>query len=209
MGADPNPRPSSSWLQTASGRRLCLLNPKPDQVCIEDVAQGLSNIPRWGGRCRFFSVAQHSVFVSRLCEPPFALEALLHDAHEAYIGDLPTPLKRLLGESWERIESRVRDVVRLRFGVPRVQHELVTYADQLALLLEAREFYPRDWAEFSATKSAPRLVRELASRTRPTQITAALPPMNPDAARAQFLARWHELTASRSLTHNQRERSQV
>jgi uncharacterized protein len=192
---------SQHWLQTASGRRLDLREPSPDQVCIDDVALGLSNVARWGGRCRFYSVAQHSVFVSRLCEPAFALEALLHDAHEAYTGDLPTPLKRVLGDGWRRVERRVRAAVAVHFGISEAQPELVTYADRLALLLEAREFYPNDWQDFGGTKEAPRLVRELAARANPLKISAALPPMTPEESRRQFMKRWLELTQRKGLRH--------
>jgi len=86
-----------SWILTYTGKRFDTLNPKPEDICIEDIAHALSMICRFGGHCRqFYSVAQHCLLVS--CNLPVEAElwGLMHDAAEAYVGDVVTPIKRLL-----------------------------------------------------------------------------------------------------------------
>src|SRR3712207_997946 len=86
-------------IDTASGMRLDLDNPRPEDIRIEDVAGGLSKVCRFGAQAReYYSVAQHALLVQRLLveagRPELALVALHHDSHEAYLCDIPTPLKR-------------------------------------------------------------------------------------------------------------------
>jgi len=91
----------SYWITTFSGRTLDYLNPRPEAIHIDDIALHLSRMPRFSGATkRFYSVAQHSCGVERIIRALYGLdscrlryEALLHDAHEAYMGDVPTPLK--------------------------------------------------------------------------------------------------------------------
>lgn len=83
------------WILTFSGERFYPFSPAPEEVKTKDIAHALANICRFNGHTRgFYSVAAHSVHVSRLVPPEFALEALLHDAAEAYVGDMVRPLKR-------------------------------------------------------------------------------------------------------------------
>lgn len=89
-----------TWVQTHTGRGVSFLAPTPREITIDDIAVSLSRIPRFhGATTRFYSVAQHSVHcyeITRHASPtdaPAALWSLLHDAHEAYTGDLPTPFK--------------------------------------------------------------------------------------------------------------------
>jgi len=119
-------RMSKTWMETISGRRMDLLNPDPDQIDIEDIAHQLGIIPRFTGATRFpYSVAQHSLYVSMLVPDHLKLPALLHDAHEPYIGDLSTPLKNCLGgggvEEWRGpvsvITGNIDLAIRMRFSL--------------------------------------------------------------------------------------------
>lgn len=85
------------WIQTYSGRRFWPLDPRPGEVDILDISHALANTCRFTGHCKqFYSVAQHSVLASRIVNPEAALAALLHDAAEAYMGDIARPWKRFL-----------------------------------------------------------------------------------------------------------------
>src|ERR1039457_118422 len=84
------------FIGTFSGLRFWPLDPNPEKILIDDIAHALAHQCRFGGHAsRFYSVAEHSVHVSRLCPPEDALWGLLHDASEAYLVDLPRPLKQL------------------------------------------------------------------------------------------------------------------
>src|SRR5438128_12538670 len=81
------------WMQTYTGRAFYPLDPRLDDICIEDIAHALSMLCRYGGQCQeFYSVAEHSVLMSYAVNPQHALWALLHDATESYMGDLIRPL---------------------------------------------------------------------------------------------------------------------
>jgi uncharacterized protein len=83
------------WILTYTGRRFSPLAPRPEDVCIEDIAHALANKCRFTGHTqRFYSVAEHSVLVQSLVSPPYGLAALLHDAAEAYLPDIASPIKR-------------------------------------------------------------------------------------------------------------------
>ena len=106
------------WIQTYTKKKFDLLDPKPEMVCIEDVAHHLSNVCRFSGACsEFYSVAQHSVLVSEVCSPDSAVWGLLHDAGEAYYGDIVTPiwgsLKEIGKEPSIIIDIKIREVVTL------------------------------------------------------------------------------------------------
>jgi uncharacterized protein len=100
-----------------SGSWFDFCSPASSDFTIEDIAHGLANICRYAGQCKkFYSVAEHSILVSEIAVG-FEFEALLHDAAEAFIGDITRPLKQLLPE-YKKIESSVQRAVLGRFGVP-------------------------------------------------------------------------------------------
>ena len=115
------------WQRMLSGRRLDLANPSPMDVEVEDIAHGLARVARWNGQTKgehAFSVAEHSVIVERICrklDPSMtakqSLTALLHDAPEYVIGDMISPFKALLGESYKEIEARLQEAIHIRFGL--------------------------------------------------------------------------------------------
>ena len=149
MHAPPAPGP---YLQTVSGRWVNPFDPDPEQLDAHDIARALGNQCRFGGHCRvFYSVAQHSVIVSELVESrggdaEDSFAALMHDATEAYLGDMPHPLKHRspLGaafrEAEAQLEQALRDRFRIRAGVPEIKR-----ADRALLATERRAFSAETW----------------------------------------------------------------
>lgn len=145
------------WIQTYTGIAFWLDAPRAVDVDIRDIAHALSNLCRFTGHARpFYSVAEHSVWVSRLVPPEHALTALLHDAAEAYVGDVASPLKALMPE-YRAIEAQVWDAVRLRFGLPAELPDCVKQADLHMLDVERRKLLgdePASWELPAATPFA-------------------------------------------------------
>ena len=109
---------TESCISTGSGRFFDLLRPEEYDYDIEEIAGALSNLCRYTGHVnRFYSVAEHSVLVSRLLPDKLALAGLLHDASEAFVGDVSSPLKRLLPE-YRKIEENIQEAIARHFNVP-------------------------------------------------------------------------------------------
>ncbi len=114
-----------SYIATSTEKHIDFVNITPDQICIEDIARGLSNECRFAGQLEsFYSMAQHSVYVSQIVPPEYALEALLHDAAEAYIKDIPSPLKAILPD-YKVVEKRIEAVICEKFGLPQAYHQFM------------------------------------------------------------------------------------
>ena len=120
-------------ITTFTGRNLDPFDVSPDELEIRDIAHALAQTCRFGGHCReFYSVAEHSVLVSALCPGDYRLEGLLHDAAEAYLGDLPTPLKLIL-PSFAEAEDRLLQVIARKFGLTVPLPPSVQAADKAML----------------------------------------------------------------------------
>ena len=117
-----------AWQRMLSGRKLDILSPSPFDIEIEDIALGLSRVTRWNGQTTGkypYSVAQHSLLVEELfnieypgLDKKWNLAALLHDAPEYVIGDLITPFKYALNNSYRFVEDNLMKAIYLRFGLP-------------------------------------------------------------------------------------------
>lgn len=136
------------WIQTVSGAAVDLIEPDLSHVGLNDIAWSLSRIARFNGHTDTsipYSVAQHSVHVARLVEhlglPREAqFAALMHDAHEAFIGDIPTPVKRAIGDAIKALDSRLEEAVRTRFGLATEFRSAIKAADLCALIEERHRF---------------------------------------------------------------------
>lgn len=186
------------WMQTYSGKQFWPLDPHADEVDIGDIAHSLSLQCRFAGHCReFYSVAQHSVLVSleaeeathkaeetpnRVADPArvrlAALWGLLHDASEAYLIDVPRPIKPHLA-GYRGIEVRVQDVICEHFGLPLDPPAVVHVADGVLLATEARDLMGRQPAPW-APMPPPRGNR--------------IEPWPPGHAKSMFLKRFADLT---------------
>lgn len=175
---------------TASGRYFDFLNPKPEAIDIHDIATALSRMPRFTGHTtEFYSVAQHSVEVSRLVPPGHALAGLLHDASEAYMGDLASPLKQLVPD-YKAIEKRVERAICARFGLAFPLDPCIKRADLTMLVTERRDLMPRPLPENGGTDA----VAWSDFRGIPTR-AAHVRPLSSQAAYSWFMHRFNILTA--------------
>lgn len=136
-----------SVTMTCRGQPFHLIDVDPDAIDIYDIAKQLSQQCRFGGALeRFYSVAQHSVFVSYLCDPDHALVGLLHDAAEAYIGDIKKPLKNLLEPTITEIETPILQAIFDKYKADCSAQHLpvdVKMADEFACELERYSFSPQ------------------------------------------------------------------
>jgi uncharacterized protein len=130
-----------AWIRTFSGRKFRVLDARPVDVHIEDIAHALSLQCRFVGHVKtFYSVAQHSVLVSRFCPPEHALYGLLHDAAEAFLGDMSAPLKHQPEMSkYRTAEKHVMAAIGERFGLTIKEPQEVKDVDRRMLLTEARD----------------------------------------------------------------------
>ena len=133
----------SAWIETYTGKKFFLLNPRVEDIDILDIAHGLSLQCRWTGQCKFhYSIAQHSYYCSLLGPKEEALERLLHDASESFMGDMNRPLKHFTdaGASYCRQERVVQSVIRERFGLSlTIESPSVHIADNQMLYAEKRQ----------------------------------------------------------------------
>lgn len=168
---------SGAWFDFAA--------PHNGSFTIEDVAHGLAHICRYSGQCsRFYSVAEHSLLVSDVATG-FEYEALLHDAAEAFIGDITRPLKQMLPD-FKRIEADVQKAVLERFGVEGPMPPEIKDADLRVLAAEQRQIMPPGTDEWLAGRNiqpASVFVRHL----------------SPEAAKAEWLGRFEALLQARNV----------
>ena len=116
------------WIETYTGKQFYVLDPRPEDICIEDIAHSLSLTCRFNGHCKiFFSVAQHCLnIVEDLKNKGYSnqiqLYGLLHDAGEAYISDVPRPVKKSI-EGFEYIEDSILDKIWIKFNLDNPTQE--------------------------------------------------------------------------------------
>ena len=130
-----------NWIQTYTGKLMYPLDPRPEEIDIVDIAHALSNVCRFNGHCNaFYSVAQHSVFVSDHVKPENALHGLLHDASEAYISDIVKPVKISCEfAAYRGVEKILQRAILEKFGLPKEQPKDIDNVDLRSLVTEARD----------------------------------------------------------------------
>lgn len=145
------------WIETYTGKHLYFLEPSEDQIDIEDIATALSNECRFGGHTSsFYSVAEHSVLVATLCSKELQLSGLLHDASEAYLRDIASPIKQYLS-NYKELETKIMTVIAKKFNLEdNFWHNTeIKVADVMALKAEARQLLPsggKDWIHLFPTE---------------------------------------------------------
>ncbi len=163
----------------ASGFMLDLKAPDATGMPIEDIARALAYQPRWAGATRtFYSVAEHSIMVSRLVPGPLALSGLLHDADEAITGDIVSVVKVLIGR--EHLKARLEPIKRAlerRFGF-RGDLAAVEHADLVCMATELRDLLPPAWMEWGHL---------------PPPVPETIRPVGPDRAYTLFIERYEEV----------------
>jgi len=138
-----------AWITTFTGHKFHFLNPQPEEVFIEDIGHALGNLCRFGGHSKkFYSVAEHCLLVSDMLPTELELSGLMHDASEAYVIDLPRPIKYSI-QGYRDVEDRIAKVIQDRFGL--TTSDLIHQADNIALSTEASSLMAntKDWALLS------------------------------------------------------------
>jgi len=186
--------PDTRWIQTYTGRQYFPTNPHPDMICVEDIAHALANICRYTGHCRrFYSVAQHSCWVSDNVHQvtPFNEDprspkelkrwGLMHDAAEAYLSDVSGPIKGLLA-GYKELEVLNLTVIAGVFGLEMPIPESVKRYDMIALATERRDI-------MLATDHEWKFLTE----QRVEAINTPIVPWTPERAEDEFMVRFRRL----------------
>lgn len=170
---------------THSGRWVNLLNPDPDSITLTDIAVGLSKTQRFNGQtlCASYTVAQHCVLVAYQCPGPIAIHGLLHDAAEAYMGDVLRPIKEHLS-TVAGIESGLLTAIYTHFNVPLPTPQecaAIKEIDTRMCNTEGLQLMHNNWRNGSHPQGEP--------------YSFTITPLSPQNARWLFLdaARWYGL----------------
>lgn len=168
-----------SYIQTFSGAKFDLLNHSPDEIFIEDIAHALANKCRFSGHCpKFYSVAQHCVLMTEWCYEPLTIDVLLHDAAEAYTGDISKHVKEMLGDGFKKIEDKITRSIASRFGLHYPPHQHIKPLDGDMLETE----FAKLW----------RGVRFAGMSSYGNVLDLRIVPWNPLTAERKFLSCFHE-----------------
>ena len=174
------------FISTFLGNHFYPQNPRIEDIDIEDIAHGLAYTCRFNGQTtEFYSVAQHSLMVADLVADELKLEALMHDAAEAYLGDVVKPLKVLLPEFCV-IEGQGSNIIAAAFKLGDCCRAAIKRADLIALATEKRDLMPNSiepWVYLAGIEELP----------------ISLSPMSPQAAKLAFIKRFTELQSSRTI----------
>lgn len=175
------------WIETHSGIKFEFLNPTPDMIVIEDIAHALAHQCRFNGHVsKFYSVAEHSIECSGLVPDKYKLQALMHDASEAYITDIASPVKQYLS-NYKQLEKVVMDAIANKFGFEWPMSAETANADLVMLSEEAKNLMPGKGDNWNMWEDIPR--PGLLSWFKPACLS-------PTVAKRLFLQRFEYLTGT-------------
>lgn len=182
----------STWFLTyPRGLAFDFADPRPEAIDIEDIAWSLSQMLRFNGHTRFaYSVAAHSIGVSYLVPAEDAFEGLMHDAAEAYVGDVVRPLKKLLGRAFGDLEDRIEQIIAAKFGLRWPWPPSVKVADMRMLAAERLHLQVHQ-----PDAPAYQWIRDELVEPAPEHLVDTLSPAG--VVRARFLERFWEISALR------------
>lgn len=188
-----------SWILTYTGRRFDLLAPRAELVSTLDIAHALSQVARFNGHTRHhYSVAQHSLLVASIVPPGLQLTALLHDATEAYVGDMVRPLKALLPD-YSEIEHGIWLAICDRFNLDPTLPSSIHEADMIALATERRDLMPEhgeSWPCLAGVTPLPTILPRWSSEHACIQFHNTLLELMQTAHRTQALSTWERVDAA-------------
>lgn len=173
----------TGWISTYSGNKFHIFNPKLNDIDVNDIAHCLSMLCRFNGHCqKFYSVANHSVLVSQIIDPQYALEGLMHDATEAFIGDMVRPLKVWMQDFMD-VEHKIERAIDRRFKLnsSKVCKRAIKVADNIALITEARDLVNQENCLWEFGKDI-------------TPIKQKIVPWSQSKSEKKFLERFYQLT---------------
>lgn len=178
----------NDWFVTYTGKRVHVMTPRHEDIDIVDISHALSHLCRFSGHVnRFYSVAEHSARVARAVaveRPDLAKAALLHDAAEAYIGDVISPLKnclpeyKVIEEEWERVVAETLGVFYEEMNDP-----FVKLMDRRDLLSARRDLGHANWSKHAWSEDLERL----------EPLPAFIQGMGPEDARIEFMSLYWKL----------------
>lgn len=191
------------WIQTYSGSAFDFENPETHLFRKLDFAHSLAMIPRFNGHTRFpYSVAEHSIRASYLVPEEKAFEALMHDVSEAYVCDIPTPLKKLLPD-YQKIQKRVEIAIAIQFGLPLEMSPEVKLVDTRLLISEKEKYLIESvfpWSSYGDIK--PYTIEEYAASWPKNLPSLTANPNYVEFMKKEFIKRFDELWGNHKIPEN-------
>lgn len=176
-------RTSNNYIETYTGKEFYVLDPRPEDISIVDIAHALSMICRYTGHSNtFYSVAEHSYHISQLCSPENRLWGLLHDASEAYLADIASPVKPFL-HNYREMEETIMKTICDKFGLPHEMPEEVHYYDMEMLRVESYHLMNSRGLNWAVNKNNPS-----------PRVMETIPCMAQERAKLLFLEQFELLT---------------
>lgn len=172
---------TDNYIETYTGIKFNFLDPQPEQISIEDIAHSLSMQVRYTGHCnKFYSIAEHSLLVADLC-PEHELQALMHDASEAYLTDIASPIKPFL-QNYKMMECKVMGAINRKFGIDEFIADGVHHADVQALRIESKQLMHSKGIGWAVNNIVTSPIPDIEIQS-----------LVPEEAKKRFLERFHKL----------------